>query len=408
MTTQTTNILILGGGYAGVMAALRLAHRTRRLNRTITLINASETFVERCRLHEAATGTELRNRPLAQMLRGTNVQLCQGWVTALEPAEQRVTVRTDRGEERFPYDYLINALGSRVNHANVPGVADYAYTLDTDGTLAADALHQKLASFGAQPFRVIVVGGGATGIETATQVKAIYPYSDVQLITQGEFGAFKTERVRQHFQTAFAEQQVTVHEHARVVAVEDDGVLLETGKIGADVVIWSGGFVAAPLARAAGVEVNERNQILVDPYLRSLTYPTLYAAGDAAQPVEEPGAPYRMSLFTALTGGAQAAENIAAVLYHKEQQPFSFVWYGQGIALGPNDAVGFPTYPADQAWPLIFRRKLAVRVRNFFVWYLMTALEWERRFPGSFYWGGKRRYGQQQRRQQQVQSTAGV
>lgn len=409
MTNQSTNILILGGGYAGVMAALRLAHRTRQLNRTITLINASEHFVERCRLHEAATGMALRKRPLVQMLQGSDVQFCQGWVTALKPVAQIVMVQTDHGEEQLPYDYLINALGSRVNHANVPGAADYAYTLDATGSLATDALRQKLAGFGSQPFRTIVVGGGATGIETAAQVKALYPHSTVQLVTQGKFGAFKTARARQHFQAAFAEQQIAVHEDARVVAVEHDGVLLETGKVAADVVIWAGGFVAPPLARAAGVEVNAQNQILVDPYLRALTYATLYAVGDAAKPVEEPGVPYRMSLFTALISGAQAAENIAAVLHHKEQQPLSFVWYGQGVAMGPNDAVGFPTYPVDQAWPLIFRRKLAVRVRNFFVWYLGTALESERRWPGSFYWGGRGRYAQQQRRrQQQVQTTVGV
>lgn len=116
MTNPSTTILILGGGYAGVMAALRLAYRTRRLNRTITLINASAHFVERCRLHEAATGMALRKRPLVGMLRGSGVQFQQGWVTRLDPTHQVVTVRTDQGEEQLPYNYLINALGSRTNH----------------------------------------------------------------------------------------------------------------------------------------------------------------------------------------------------------------------------------------------------------------------------------------------------
>lgn len=399
MTKQTSNILILGGGYAGVMAALRLAHRMRRRQRTITLINASAYFVERCRLHEQATGTPLAQRPLAQMVRGCGIHFCQGWVTALDPVQQTVTVSTANGEQCLPYDYLINALGSRVNRTTIPGVAEYAFTLDPDGALTAAALRHKLETFATIPFRAVIVGGGATGIEAATQLKAAYPQSRVQLVTQGQAGAFKGPKVRQHLLAALQEQQIAIQEQARVIGVEADGILLDTGKIGAEIVLWAGGFVASPLARDAGVPVNGQNQVLVDPYLRSLAYPTLYAAGDAAAPVEEPGVPIRMSLMAALVSGAQAAENVAAAMNGKKPQPLSFVWYGQGIALGPNDAVGFGAYPADQAWPLILRRQAAVKLRNFFVWYLITALALERRFPGSFYWNGKGRYAQQKRRQ---------
>ena len=106
----------------------------------------------------------------------------------------------------------------------------------------------------------------------------------------------------------------------------------------------------------------------------------------------------RMSLFTALVSGAQTADNLAAILKGNAPRPLSFVWYGQGIALGPRDAIGFGTYPAGVAWPVIFRRMLAVKVRNFFVWYLGAALELERRIPGSFFWNGKKRYTRQKRR----------
>jgi NADH dehydrogenase FAD-containing subunit len=246
-----------------------------------------------------------------------------------------------------------------------------------------------------------VVGGGATGIEAATQVKGSYPYSEVSIVTQGEAGAFKGARVQQHIREALSEQAIVVYEHTRVNRVEGDGVVLESGRIPADIMIWAGGFVAPPLAREAGLRVNAQNQVWVDPYLRSLSHPNIYAVGDAADPVEEPGVPMRMSLFTALVSGAQAAENIAAEIKGQTPRPLSFVWYGQGIALGPRDAVGFGTYPADVAWPLIFRGPLAVKIRDFFVWSLGAVLELERRFPGSFYWTGKGRYTQQKRRQKQ-------
>lgn len=399
MTQQTIQILILGGGYSGVMAALRVAHRTRRLNTAITLVNASATFVERCRLHEQAAGLALPQRPLAAMVQGTKVTIRQGWVSLLDPDRQLVRLRTEGGEEQLPYDYLINALGSRVNRTAIPGVADHAFTLDPDGALSTNALRQRLTSFAQRPFRLLVVGGGATGIEAATQFKAAYPHSAVTIVTQGPVGAFKGPKVQQHLLAALREQQIAIHEQARVIRVEANGVLLDAGKIEADVIAWAGGFVASPLAREAGVQVNGQNQVLVDPYLRSLSHPTLYAVGDAAAPVEAPGVPFRMSLMAALVSGAQAAENVAAAIKGEEPQPLSFVWYGQGIALGPNDAVGFGTYPADAAWPLILRRRVAVTIRNFFVWYLVAALALERRFPGSFYWNGKGRYAQQKQRQ---------
>jgi NADH dehydrogenase FAD-containing subunit len=246
-----------------------------------------------------------------------------------------------------------------------------------------------------------VVGGGATGVEAAAQIKGRYPQAEVSIVTQGEAGAFKGTRVQQHISEALREQAIAVYENARVNRVEPAGVVLDSGSMPADIIIWAGGFVASSLAREAGLQVNAQNQVLVDPYLRSLSHQNIYAVGDAAYPVEEPGVPTRMSLFTALVSGAQAAENIAAELKGKAPQPLSFVWYGQGIALGPHDAVGFATYPRDVAWPLILRRMLAVKIRDFFVWYLGAALELERRIPGSFYWNGKGRYAQQKRRQKQ-------
>jgi NADH dehydrogenase FAD-containing subunit len=73
MTKQVTKILVLGGGYAGVMAALRLAGKTKRLGTEITLVNGLDHFVERPRLHEATTGTKTRQPLLTELLRGTAV-----------------------------------------------------------------------------------------------------------------------------------------------------------------------------------------------------------------------------------------------------------------------------------------------------------------------------------------------
>ena len=176
-----------------------------------------------------------------------------------------------------------------------------------------------------------------------------------------------------------------MREECPVLAVIADGVLLGEEHLPADLIVWAGGFTANALAADAGVRVNGRKQIVTDACLRSLSHPNIYAAGDCAAPIEQPGAPMRMSLFTALVSGAQTADNIAAELRGKEPKPLSFAWYGQGIALGPQDAVGFPTYPAGVAWRFVVRGKVGVAIRNFFVAFLVGVLELERRFPGAFY-----------------------
>ena len=104
-----------------------------------------------------------------------------------------------------------------------------------------------------------------------------------------------------------------------------------------------------------------------------------------------PGVPLGMSLVTAITRGAHAADNITALLKGKEQTPLSFAYYGQGIALGPGDAVGFASYPAGKPLGFVLRGKTAVFVRNFFVWLIFYFLELERRRPGFFFWIGKGR-----------------
>ena len=401
--TAKTEILVLGAGYAGLMAALRIAGKLKGKQATVTLINAQDRFVERPRLHEKATGTNIVGKPIAAMIKGRPINFIQGWVEAILPEENCVRVKTAVSTKHIPYNILVNALGSHVERNKVKGVDEFAYTLDPYGRLTTDDLKKRLEEFGKRPFQGVVIGGGATGVEMIAQLKSNYPNCQATIITQNKVGDFKDKKVQAHIQAALAEQEITIHENNRVHEVLADGVMLQSGKIKADVLIWAGGFTASSLAKEAGVEVNAFNQIRVNPQLQSISHPNIYAVGDVASPIAEPGAPMRMALFTALVSGAQAADNIVAQIKGKEQKPLSFVWYGQGVALGKEDAVGFATYPVDARSGPILRRKTAVAVRNFFVWYLKFALEMERRLPGFLFWNGKKRYAKQQQKRLKAQ-----
>src|SRR5690242_19543464 len=97
-----------------------------------------------------------------------------------------------------------------------------------------------------------------------------------------------------------------------------------------DACLWAGGFSVPDLAREVGLAVNDRGQILIDPFMRSITDPRIHAAGDAAHPVRQPGAPVRMAAGTAVLMGAHAADCLDNILRGKEQQPFGFAYAGQG------------------------------------------------------------------------------
>src|SRR6266550_6760998 len=185
MTQPSTRILVLGAGIAGVLFTLRLAGKVARESVQITLVDESDTFTVRPRLHECATNQLVFRRSFSQILRKTQVQFLQARVTSLDPSQHRVTVQDQQQQHELAYDYLVYALGSMTDRHSVPGVAEYAYSLSARGPFSAEALRETLPEIGARGGQVVICGGGATGIETAAQVASVYPQIKVSLVTHG-------------------------------------------------------------------------------------------------------------------------------------------------------------------------------------------------------------------------------
>src|SRR6266699_5327834 len=184
MTQPSTRVLVLGAGVAGLLFTLRLAGKVAREPVQITLVDESDTFMVRPRLHEFATNQHVFRRSFSQILRKTQVQFLQGRVTSLDPGQHRITVQ-DQQQHELAYDYLVYALGSMTDRHSVPGVAEYAYSLSARGPFSAAALRETLPAIAASGGQLVVCGGGATGIETAAQVASVYPQSKGSLVTRG-------------------------------------------------------------------------------------------------------------------------------------------------------------------------------------------------------------------------------
>ncbi|PKV83366.1 NAD(P)/FAD-dependent oxidoreductase [Streptomyces sp. TLI_146] len=338
-------LVVVGAGYAGLSAAKLLARKLRRDNVTITLVNASDRFVERVRLHQLAAGQRLVTLPLRQRLAGTSVRLVVARVTAIDATARSVSLDVAPGA--IGYDTLVYAAGSRAWFDGVPGAAEHAYTVaDLE---QATRLRRRVAAM-ASGDTVAVVGAGLTGLETASELAASHPELRVRLVTGADdVGSGLVPRARTHVRRTLDRLDVSVHPGTVVAAVRQDGLdTLDGTSFAADAVVWTTGFRAPELARAAGFATDENGRMLVDATLRSVSHPEVYAVGDAAAGICVGGAPSRMSCQAALPMGRGVAEVVAARLSGREPGPVRIGYVFTNISLGRRDGVVQFTRPDDR------------------------------------------------------------
>ncbi|AZK95754.1 MULTISPECIES: NAD(P)/FAD-dependent oxidoreductase [Streptomyces] len=317
---EKPQVTVLGAGYGGLLAALRLAPHAR-----VTLVDPADRFTERVRLHERAAARTDISHPLAGLLRGTGVRHVAARAAALDPAARTVT--TDDGQV-LPYDRLVYALGSRTG---TPAAAEAA--VESQGRLhtaeSAAALRDRMRG---APGSVAVVGGGLTGIEMAAELAETYPDRSIRLLSSGPVAAGHSARSRDHIRTVLSGLGVRIEEGIDVPGPE---------AVDADTVVWSASMVPnTGLASAAGLTLDPATgRIAVDETLRSVSHPEIYAAGDAAAAHNATAGALRMGCATALPTGSRAASSIISGIRGEQPAPLKFAYVVQCVSLGRRDGV---------------------------------------------------------------------
>jgi NADH dehydrogenase len=390
---KTYDLVILGAGYAGLMAALRIAGRRRRPQR-IALVNERDGFVERVRLQEQLSHPVApRIASLPALLAGRDIDFMRARIEALDADGRTLRLAQDDGVREIGFARAIYALGSRIDRDAVPGVAEHAYCLDPgEDARSVAALRARLDAAGQHSLRVLVIGGGTTATEVAGEIKDGWPQAAVTMICRTRCGDFKKgERLAAITRAELERRGIALLDGTIVAEIDAAGVTTASGnRIAGDVCVWAGGLRAAPLARMAGMATDRQDRIWVDPMLRSISHSHIVVIGDAARPIAPTGAPYRLSAYSAVVSGAYAADALLAWQSGRRPRPFAFSTIGQGVAIGKG-GLGFPTYRNDRQALFILRGRLALDVRNLFVWFLLGLLRIERRWPGFFQWPGRRR-----------------
>lgn len=383
MQQDPHRIVVIGGGYVGTLAAVRAAGLSRRRGQ-VTLINPEETFVQRLRLHQVATGQHVAAPELSKLC-GRRVDQLRGWAESIELDEGVVTVRRADGPTTVPYDSLIVATGSIVDTKAVPGAAEHAHALsdvDSSRRLAADLERAP------EGVRAAVVGAGLTGIEAASEIAEARPDARISLVSREVLGSRFSPAGRDHLADFFDRLGVEVLGGVNIEAV-GAGALEPTqgASIPFDLAVWCGGFLPRPLAADSGLAVGARGGALVDRRMRSRSHPEVLAAGDAAEcPALTNGAAVRMSCHAGLPTGAHAADIIAASIRGREESDFDFGYLGWSVSLGRKDGLIQWLDRADRPKERVTRGRRAALIKELATASAVKAPRWERRLPGAVRW----------------------
>jgi NADH dehydrogenase len=390
-----TRIVILGGGFGGVVTARLLEGLCKqRRDVEIVLVSRDNFVLMTPLLFEVCSGAldpRHCSLPIRAFLRTT--RFVEASVGGIDP-ERRV-VHLNAGEElrELTYDQLVIALGGMTNRSMVPG-SEHAFTFKNlaDALLLRNHVIEQFerADVEQDPARkrrqltFAIIGGGLVGVELFGELTAfadgIAPlYKHVSrdevrfLLLQGgdrlmpeidpKLAAYGTGVLRKR-------RGADIRTGTRVQAIEPGKVHLPGETIEAETIVLAAGIVPSPAVAGLPVETDRRGHIVVDGTMRCKSHPEVWALGDCASIPAPDGRPYPALAQHALREARVLARNIAGVLEGRPPQPFVYSTLGMMGSLGHCNAFG---------------QFLKVRVRGFPAWfmrrtyYLMQMPGWSRR-----------------------------
>jgi NADH dehydrogenase FAD-containing subunit len=372
MSEQKALVVVIGGGYAGVMAANRLQGSGRA---QVTLVNPRPTFVERIRLHQRAVDgdpdTRMALEDYASLLNPA-VRLVVDGADRIDAAAHTVALRS--GAE-LAYDYLVYAVGSvGAVPAAVPGAREFAYPLSE--LEQVERLRARLADV-PMSAPIVVVGAGLTGIEAAAE----FAEAGRSVTLVGELAPFLAPPARRSVAKRLRRLGVAVVE-TLVTEVTATGVLLADGRaVPSEATVWTAGFGVPGLAADSGLATDELGRLLTDETLTSIDDPHIVAAGDAAAPS---GLPFRMSCAAGLPLGAQAANTIVSRIEGEQPADVSVPLNGKCISLGRDAATVAVQHKDDTPTNLYIGGRTGAFVKEQICRWTLKWMHGEAVKPGSY------------------------
>jgi NADH dehydrogenase len=405
VSTPKKRVVILGGGFGGIYAALRLDKTLRRYSDfEVTLVTRENYFLFTPMLPEIAAGElELNTiiNPLRKLLK--RVKTFVGTIEAINLDDRLVAISHGTHEHlhQLPFDYLILALGSSTNFFGLPGVEASALTVKTIGdgvairnqviTQLEEANSECAASERHPLLTFVVAGGGFAGVETlgglndfVRESLRFYPnlrseYLRFVLITPEEVILPELDRkLGLYAQRKLAARGIEVITHARVTAAAEGVITLSNDqKIASNMLIWTAGIAPNPLLSPLPLP-KRSGRVAVNENLEVAGFPGIWALGDCAMvPNSRTGGFHPPTAQHAIREAGVVAHNVAAELRGGKKQSFRYTSLGQLAAIGRRTGVAnmlglnFSGFIAWWLWRTVYLSKLP-RVEK----KIRVALDW--------------------------------
>lgn len=378
MTNKRAKVVIIGAGFGGLYAARTLANR----DVDVLLIDRENFHTFTPLLYQVATAaldpSEIAYPVRTIFRKNRNIRCLWASVTDIDHAEKTVTMSVEGKPHNESYDYLILAAGSVTNFFGNRAAAQISFELKTlrQAVILRNhllKLFERAAWTDSESERkslttIVVVGGGATGLETAGALYELYnyvlskEYPGKQLharVVLVEAGTKLLGGYPESLQNAALKQAkslgVEVMFGNPVTDATPSAITLKDGTvIASNTLVWAAGVQASPLAKSLGVELSWQSRVPVQPSLEVIGREDIYVVGDMAYLEDPEGNPYVGVIQVAKQQSLMAANNILRRLKGKKPREFKYRELGIMATIGRSRAV---------AW--LFKR---VRLRGFLAW----------------------------------------
>lgn len=364
-------VIILGGGFAGLNAAMDLAKEPV----DVTVIDRKNYHLFQPLLYQVALAV-LSPADIAQPIRSIlsdhrNTQVLMDEATGIDIQTRRIDLKT--GAQIF-YDYLVVATGSTHSYFGKDQWAALAPGLKTieDATeirrrvlLAFELAERQMMETGSHPaLNFVVIGGGPTGVELAgaiSDIARLYMSSDFRHIDPSmaqvlilEGGPAILSSYPKDLQEKAVEQLnaigVKVRTGAQVSDVQPGYVMVGSERVDSVVTLWAAGVQASPLGKLLGVETDKRGAVIVEGYLNPPGHPEIFVCGDLAH-VEQDGRQVPGVAQPAMQMGKYAAKRIAGLVRGDvSDKPFHYFDKGDMATIGRKAAVAKIVWPFKADW----------------------------------------------------------
>ena len=327
--TNNKQVLIAGGGYAGIQVALTLERLLEGTGTEILLIDKKPYHTLLPSLPEIISKRGFSVINYRDIIRDKRIKFVQSTITNIDLNKKLVDIidKENYNHSLLRYDFLVISLGSQPFLPNIEGLKEYAFQFNSiqDAQKIAERISDTTLSG-----NIVIAGGGATGVELAGEISSVlkaqqkqnssnYPKSnviDIILVSPHLLSGFPDSAVS--WAKAYLRSlgvKLLVCPECHVLQVRPDAIYLKNGnQITYTMFIWTGGVSAHSLLKNTGLKIGEKGRVVVSKYLQAESRQDVFVVGDAALVFDNKGEALPTSAYIAEQQGRIVAQNISTLL----------------------------------------------------------------------------------------------